>query len=599
MANTIRRRDFLRLAAATVVASTAPRIGRADDAAASNPDDIDRVFPQGVASGDPTPESVVLWTRIGGSAAAESVSYTVALDERFRRVVASGDLTTGPERDYTVKLKPVGLSPYTTYYYRFSALGVTSMVGRTKTAPRPDQDVAVGFAFASCQDYIGRYYHAWRALVDDEADVDFVLHLGDYIYESGGGPAGRSVDLPDGLLLGDSPSSGKSALTLADYRTLYKTYRSDEQLKRAHQRFPFVVIWDDHEFANDCWQDHATDFNEARGDEKSTARREAADQAWFEFQPADVPYDASASYPDDIRIYRSLRYGKHFEMFMIDGRFYRSDHVIPEGPVDLSVGKFAANSSLGSRNFVLKSAFDLREAAAHPTLLGATQKAWLIDGMTGSDASWVFLGNDVQMAQQAIDLSGFPQLPEQYKQNFYISCDQWDGYRSERAELLHALAGTKNVVVLSGDIHAFYAAELYEDFDHPTTPVAVEFVVAGITSTSLQEEIEVTVDGSPTLKALGLDALVPIADQIIHSTNPHNVYAKSLANGLALVDVQRDRAVGVTYLVVDGVTDPKWDGKIERVFFKVQAGVPRIARQEAPSGAQRRRVPLLRRPFAL
>src|SRR5581483_12301112 len=186
MTTRIRRRDFLRYAAATAVAASVPRAGRSDVFAAT-PDEIDRVFPQGLASGDPTPNSVILWTRVEGAAATETVLYEVALDPRFRRLVATGQIPAEAAGDHTVKLNVVGLAPYTTYYYRFTALGVTSVTGRTKTAPRPNQDVPVRFAFASCQDFIGRYYHAWRALVEKEEDVDFVLFLGDYIYESGGG----------------------------------------------------------------------------------------------------------------------------------------------------------------------------------------------------------------------------------------------------------------------------------------------------------------------------------------------------------------------------------------------------------------------------
>jgi alkaline phosphatase D len=594
------RRDFLRIAAATVVATGAPRLARAGNLGSpSKVEDIDRVFPQGVASGDPRPDSVILWTRIDGVASAEAVTYEVALDDRFRRIVASGTFTTGPERDYTVKLKPVGLRPFTTYYYRFQALGVTSVIGRTKTAPSSNQDVPVRFAFASCQDFVGRYYHAWRALAEAADPVDFVVHLGDYVYESGVHAAAaadqpRQIVLPDGLPLGDSPDTNLRAVTLADYRALYKQYRSDEHLKRAHQLYPFLVVWDDHEFANDCWQDHATDFSEARGDEKSTSRREVADQAWFEFQPADVPYDEDASYPDDIRIYRSFRYGKHVELFLVDGRYYRSDHVIPEGPLDLSVGKFAENSSLGSRNFVLKSGFDAREAAARPTLLGAEQKAWLIDGLTDSDASWKFFGSDVQLAQMAIDLSGFEQLPDQFRNQFYFSVDQWDGYRSERAEILRAASEAGNVVALAGDIHAFYASELQVDFDRPGRPAAVEFVVAGISSASVQEETQAVVDATPTLAALGLGALVPLVDQLLRQASPHYVYAKSLSYGIAVIDVQRGRAIEVDFLLIDDVSRPRWNGDLERVRFRVESGSTRIQRTRIPLPT-RRRLPLFRR----
>lgn len=584
----LRRRDFLRFAAITVAVSAAPKLSGCGDAGSgggSNPEDVDRVFPQGVASGDPRPDSIVLWTRIESADATVRVAYEVSLDEAFSQVVADGEVDTGADRDGTVKLKPVGLDPFTAYYYRFTALGVTSMTGRTKTAPAPGDDVPVRFAFASCQDFVGRWYHAWQAFAEQGGEVDFVVHLGDYVYETTGDPdfqtpdANRAVVLPDGLPLGDSTTSNLAALTLADYRTLYKTYRTDKWLKLAHQRFPFVVTWDDHEFANDCWQDHATDFNEARGDEKSTARREAANQAFFEFQPADVPFDESAGFPNDIRVYRSLRYGRHVELMLIDGRLYRSDHVIPEGPVDLSVGKFSANSSLGSRNFVLKPGFDAREAAALPTLLGAEQKAWLLSTLSSSQATWKILGSDVQLSQMLLDLRSFDKLPEQFRNLFYFSVDQWDGYRSERGELLRTIGGLDNVVAIAGDIHAFYASELHADFDDQSVPpVAVEFVCAGISSSPVQEITQSTVDSSPTLSALGLGALVPQFDAILTEASPQYRYAKSLVHGIAIMDVRGADAVEVEYLQIADVRTPEWDGALERVRFRTAAGSNRIER---------------------
>jgi len=583
----LRRRDFLRLAAITVAVSSVPKLSGCSDASGSggsSPEDVDRVFPQGVASGDPRPYSVILWTRVATADAAASVAYEVALDEGFAQVVAAGEVGTDGDRDHTVKIKPLGLDPYTTYYYRFVALGVTSMTGRTKTAPAPGDDVPVRFAFASCQDYVGRYYHAWQAFLEQGGEVDFVVHLGDYIYETTGDPdfqtpdASRSVVIPDGLPLGDSTTENLAALTLGDYRAIYQTYRSDRYLKRAHQLYPFIVTWDDHEFANDCWQDHATDFNELRGDEKSTARREAASRAFFEHQPADIEFNEGASFPNDIRIYRSLRYGRHLDLMLLDGRLYREDHLVPEGPVNLDVGKFSANSSLGSRNFVLKPGFDALETVARPSLLGATQKAWLIDALTGSDATWKFLGSDVQFSQMLVDLRSFELLPEQFRNLFYFSVDQWDGYRSERADVLRAAGSVENVVALAGDIHAFYASELYEDFDQPTTPVAVEYVCAGISSSPVQEITQSTVDGNPTLSALGLGALVPQFDAILTQASPQYRYAKSQSHGLAIVDVQGTDAVEVEFLQIADVRTPTFDGNVERVRFRTPAGSRRVDR---------------------
>jgi alkaline phosphatase D len=567
------RRDFLRLVVVGAAAGALPACSSDDDA----PVTAESVFPQGLASGDPKPDSVVLWVRAfppgGGS---HTVSYEVAEDEAFTALVASGQVDVDATTDHTLRLKVTGLSPYTHYYYRFSALGVMTPTGRTKTAPTAGDDVGVRFAFASCQDYNGRYYHAYKALLE-EPEVDFVLHLGDYVYETEGDPrfqdptSARRVTVPDGLPITAGEATYKAARTLVDYRTLYQTYRSDPDLREVHRLFPFIAIWDDHEFANDCWKDHATDFDEAEGDEKSPDRRAAATQAWFEYQPMDVERDAAAAFPDDIRIYRSLRFGSHLEIFLTDQRYYRDDHVIPEGPVQVATGKIEQNTSLGSRNFVLKSGFDPIEAAAAPTMLGAAQKAWLVDGITGSDASWKIWGSETQLSQMLVDLSGVEELPDNFRDVFYFTCDQWDGYRSERAEILGDLAGVDDLVILTGDIHAFYASDIYVDFDDPVEKVAVEYVCAGISSSPIQEIVQKTIDTSETLKSLGLDDVVPQFDTLLQQASPHYQFLASNVSGIALVDLDADELV-VTFLVVSDVKSPSYGGVTQRIRFRTPAG---------------------------
>jgi alkaline phosphatase D len=440
MASSFNRRAFLRGFIVTVAAS--PLAGCGDDAVtpdgpSTDPEDQERVFPQGLASGDPSPSSVILWVRVEPESETGpiDVQFEVATDEAFSSLVAEGDVTVSEDTDHTLRVKVTELSPFTTYYYRFTSRDVISPVGRTKTAPADDADVSVRFAFASCQDFIGRYYHSWKALAA-EPDVDFVLYLGDYIYETNGDPdfqqstSDRKIDIPDGVALLDDDPSVKGALTLRDYRGIYKQYRRDPDLRAIHARFPFICIWDDHEFANDAWQDHATDFNEAQGDEKSPERRHAASQAWFEFQPADVSFEAAADPPDDLKIYRTIRYGKHVELFLTDQRSYRDDHVIPEGaaPTDRPPGAPATvptyaeagktplfpNSEVFSRNFVIKQGFDGIEAYVQPTMLGAAQKQWLIDAMTSSTASWKIWGNQTQLVQMMIDLTSFD-IPDAFK----------------------------------------------------------------------------------------------------------------------------------------------------------------------------------------
>ena len=547
--------------------------------------DIERVFPQGLASGDPTPSSLILWTRVEApDGEAVDVDYEIATDEAFATVVASGRLTVDADTDHTLRLKATGLDAYTPYYYRFRALQIVTEWGRGKTAPSPDDDVPVRFAFASCQDFNGRYYHAWRALTEqlDSADhpIDFVVFLGDYIYETANDPRfqtfneDRKVEIPDGLSI-DENSDALAALTLDDYRALYKQYRSDPYLREAHRRFAFISIWDDHEFADDCWQDHSTHHNDAQGDEKNTERRTASNRAWFEFMPVDVEHDPTKSYPDDIRIYRRLRFGRHMELFLTDERSYRDDHAIPEGPSNPAVGKLTANSAFGARQLVLKVGFDPIEADVSPTMLGETQKSWFLDGVQGSDATWKIWGNEAMLAQFAVDLSAVETLPDAYRNAFYPNLDQWDGYRTERAEILQALSGVSNLVAVSGDLHSFHASPLYADFDAPGEAVGVEFVGAGISSRSFQDMIQSAVDGDATFRALGLGEIVPQLDALIRQACPHFVYNKTLAYGIAVVDLTAD-AIEVGFHTVNDVLSPDWDDSVSSTRFRVAAGSTEI-----------------------
>ena len=575
------RRSFLHIVLASTVPTGLAACGSDDEPAASQ----DAAFPQGLASGDPKPDSVILWTRAAPEVdEALTVTYEVATDEAFGSIVAQGEVSADASTDHTVRIKVTGLSAYTTYYYRFVSRGATSPTGRTKTAPAADQDVNVKFAFASCQDYIGRYYHAWRALIEEADDIDFVLFLGDYVYETEGDPRfqnpddARRVTIADGIDIGDEESGTfKAALTLADYRGLYKTYRSDPDLREAHRLFPFVTTWDDHEFADDSWQDHATHFNEAMGDEGDADRRHSATQAWFEYQPADVEFDGAASFPDDIQIYRSLRFGKHVDLIVVDQRYYRDDHLIKEGPQDPDVGKVFENSALFSRQLVVKPGFDTKEAAAQPTMLGAAQKEWLKDAINTSDATWKFWGSPTQLSQMVVDLrTGFDLLPDSYKELFYFQVDQWDGYRSERAEILGAIASTPNVVSLAGDIHAFYASEIFEDFDTPTTPVMVEYATAGISSRSVQEIVFQTIEQDELLSSLGLLDAAEQFDTLLEAASPHYQFSKSRAYGVSVVEVNADADIRVTFLEVDNSQNVNYSGVIARHTFRTPAGTPAI-----------------------
>jgi len=309
------------------------------------------LFPQAVASGDPKPDSVILWARIDDPAAAGAdiaLEVEVSTKEDFSTLVTldakAKDIKALAKYDHCAKARVTGLSAATVYYYRFIYVkgekNFGSQVGRTKTAPAPDADVTVKFAFSSCQDYIGRYYNAYVAMAQE--DLDFWVHLGDYIYETTGNPSfqnttGRAIkftDLAGALKLGDPNNPFYAAKSLDNYREIYKTYRSDKTLQKVHMLFPMIAIWDDHEFSDDCHGDVATYFG-GRKDETDEARRKAANQAWFEYQPVDFAgapdfqYDPSVPYPGDIKIYRDFVFGKHLHLVMTDLRTYRATNLIP------------------------------------------------------------------------------------------------------------------------------------------------------------------------------------------------------------------------------------------------------------------------------
>ncbi len=353
----LKRREFLR---ATVVTAGVLVTGCSDDETVTPKDQPPReltpgeaYFPQSIASGDPRPASVILWTRLDDPAATGDLSLDleIALDEAFTSRVAVGGaetitLTALATFDHCVKARVTGLAAGTLYYYRFvypsGGKNYVSRVGRTKTAPAEDADTKVRFAVVSCQDFIGKYYNNYLALAQEE--FDFFVHLGDYVYETTGDPTFQTPDATRKLAFTDE--AGAIALTtgagdtfhaassLDNYRQLYKTYRGDAHLQAVHEKYAMIATWDDHEFSDDCHGETATYFD-GKEDEADQERRKHANQAWFEYMPVDFQdpqfrYDPQKSYPDDITIYRDLVFGKHVHLVMTDLRTYRADHLIPE-----------------------------------------------------------------------------------------------------------------------------------------------------------------------------------------------------------------------------------------------------------------------------
>jgi alkaline phosphatase D len=372
-------------------------------------------FPQSVASGDPRPDAVVLWTRaVDPARPDEDVELTlqVATDEDFKnRVLELEGLRATAEHDHTLKVKVTNLRARTRYYYRFvlekdrKRLG--SPVGRTRTAPAPDQGLPVRFVVANCQDFRGRYYNTWQRLLQLDEDLDFVLFVGDYVYEADSSlvpstDPTRNVHFTDpGSALVRDMGGGRTELvaqSVSNYRDLYRTYRSDPFLQRAHERYPFIVVWDDHEFSNDCWDAHAT-YTHGLRDELQPERRRNAELAFFEYLPLD-PTNADAGAMDagdvprypDTRIYRDFVFGRHLRVLVTDYRTYRPDHLIPEDAYPATVAMDAAVlAALGLTGAFASDAFayvNIDEFLAQRAVLrGAYAREAVAAGLTEAEAA--------------------------------------------------------------------------------------------------------------------------------------------------------------------------------------------------------------------
>lgn len=457
-------------------------------------------FLHGVASGDPLDDRVILWTRVTperDDLSSAAVVCEIAEDADFSSLVLSEVLTTGPERDFTVKFDAAGLAPDQRYWFRFMAGDSVSLVGRTRTLPQPGQPAErLRFAVCSCSSYPHGYFSVYR-MIADRRDLDFVMHLGDYIYEYGDGQYG---DHPERPL--DPPHE---IIVLADYRRRYALYRQDEDLQAAHVMHPFVTVWDDHESTNDSYRDGAENHNPGEGD--WFERKAQAIQAYFEWMPIRPPTEAEDS------IYRAFQYGDLADFMMLDTRLEGREQPL-SNPLD------PARSS--PRN-----------------LLGQTQKDWFKHKLATAQGQWKFVGQQVMFAQlQILELQRLlPGVPtNEFSPLIAINMDQWDGYPTEREEILDFVGdeGIDNLVVLTGDIHSSWASELYQNPAVLTagvlnSPLGVEFVAPSVTSPGFP-------DGAAEL----VSALLPVV-------NPHIKYTDLKNHGFILIDVDRQRTQAEYY----------------------------------------------------
>ncbi len=418
-------------------------------------------FRLGVASGDPTPDGVVLWTRLapdplnGGGMPRTNVevNWVVATDEKLANVVKKGKAVANADLGHSVHVEVQGLRPARWYWYQFRAGTWTSAVGRTRTAPDQRSMDKLSFAFASCQHYEAGHFTAYRHMSDE--DIQLVVHLGDYIYE-GSAQTGRP-----------RAHNSREIQSLDDYRNRYALYKMDKELQNAHALFPWIVTWDDHEVDNNYAADKAED---GIGREAFLERRANAYQAYYEHMPlrrSSMPRGAS------LMLYRRLRFGNLAEFSVLDTRQYRADQPCGDG------NKPQCPEAL----------------TAEQTMLGADQERWFLSGLDRSKARWNVITQQVLMAK--VDrLAGAEQR---------FAMDQWSGYEQARNRILDYLHKSRvsNPVVITGDIHSNWVADLkLKWFDAASPSVGTEFVATSITSGG---------DGADTMPAV----------QAILPENPH------------------------------------------------------------------------------
>lgn len=508
---TLSRRDVLRagvsVAGAALVVPALPSV--ADAVAGAS-----EVFRHGVASGDPMPDRVVLWTRVtpseeatpgSGAGPDVTVRWEVAEDPRFTHVVSAGTHATGPDTDHTVKVDAAGLAPGRWYYYRFSLRGARSPVGRTRTAPATDARTGgLRFGVVSCSNYQAGHFAAYRRLAE-RGDLDAMLHLGDYLYEYGPAEYGQFRD----------HEPRHETVSLADYRIRHAQYKRDPHLQAAHAACPWIITWDDHETANDAYRDGAEN-HQPDTEGAWPARYAAAVQAYQEWMPIRFG-------PGDT-LYRTLRFGRLANLTMLDLRSYRSQQV-------------------GSDP----------SAADDPdrTITGAAQLDHLRDSLLDREVTWKLVGNSVMFAPLIV-----PPLPQAIggplaeltgvvpADGAPVNADQWDGYQHDRRQVISHLAENRvdNAVFLTGDIHSSWAFDVPADAGtYPVSgTVATEFVVTSVTSDNIDD-----ITGAPPRTA----SLA--AEEALIAANRHLKWVEVDSHGYSVLDVTAERVQMDWYFLAD------------------------------------------------
>jgi len=498
-------------------------------------------FQHGVASGDPMSDRVVLWTRVTPAAPGPvTVDCVVASDSSMASVVTVTSTATDATRDYTVNVDVGGLQPNSTYYYRFAIAGAQSPVGRTRTLPTGTA-ARVRMAVVSCASLAHGFFNAYRRIAE-RADLDVVVHLGDYIYEYGNNEFGslRAYEPP------------VETVTLSDYRTRHAQYKRDIDLQEMHRQHPMIAIWDDHEFADNANANGAA--NHTDGAEGTWgARVAAALQAYYEWMPVRV-IDAT----DRRRSNRSFSYGNLVDLLMLEERLVARSPQLQTNTG--TTGVFAQSGDF---------------ADPSRQLLGSVQEGWLAGRLRASTAKWKIVGQGVMFAQLKVEPA-----PNAAGGGRFLNSDQWDGYQPARDRLYDVLKGSSssppvdNVVVLTGDVHSSWAADLTQDPNNPDTATggydpatgagsrAVEFVTTSVTSPPI-------VDPGIQVAAVKL-------------INPHFKYIELTRRGYMLLDVDATRVVAEWWYV--DTIETRSNGQSFGVAFQAQSTTKRLvtASQTSP-----------------
>ena len=486
-------------------------------------------FYHGVASGDPLPDGVILWTRVTQRAKNNDsklrVLWTVATDKDLKNVVAKGETFATKERDFTVKVDVRGLNAGQTYFYGFKALGRNSAVGRTKSAPNVAVD-QLKFAVISCANLEWGYFSGYQKIAE-RTDLDAVIHLGDYIYEYPDNSSYSSSEVRDERVV--FPSN--ETVTLKDYRARFATYHLDPNLQRVHRRHPFIAIWDDHEFANNAWKGGAE--NHQKKTEGNWAERKAkAKRAYMEWMP--IRENGS-------KVYRRLQYGPLMDLIMVDARVEGRDKQIDD----------VTNPRL----------YDEQR-----TMLGDTQENWLKTNLESSTATWKVIGNQVMFSEFNIGFAADndPLITSNTLESLFL--DIWDGYPAERTSLMNFIESKPIdiTVILTGDIHASFALEVVESpTDNPSYnpktgagAVAVEFVTPSLTAANFDEE-------AGDFLSANLEARINRKDSDGNNPNPHMKFADLNRHGYILLTVEAEQVQADYYFlknILKTTTSESWGG---------------------------------------